>query len=70
MDGGRETEKGGWEEGICAVGQGGEAKGSLLQVSKSWVSLLVLAAQTGQGVAGEQGGWRIKGRRWKSVEGG
>lgn len=38
-----------------------EGKGSILQVSKSWVSLAVLAAQTGQGVAVEQGGgWRIK----------
>lgn len=42
--------------------KGGEEKGFVLQVPKSWVSLSVLAAQTGQGVAGEQdGGRRMKG---------
>lgn len=57
----------GWD--FCS-GKGREGgRGLYCLVSKSWVCHSVLVAQTGQGVSGEDGGWRggremeIRGRR-------
>lgn len=47
----------GWLVGdLCSGGLGGVRRG--LYVSKSWVYFSASEAQIGQGVLGEQGGWK------------